>query len=326
MKAVMVDGRYFQNNFPKEKELLAEHGIDLVVENFKDENEYIEKCKDADALLILMEKTPKNVINHLERCKVMVRYGIGFDCIDVKAASEKGIAVCNIPDYCIPEVAAHSVALALGCLRKVTISNNEMRKGKWGEPAGYSMHRLSNLTYGFVGLGNIAKQAAKYVSGFGFRLIGYDPYLSEEVFDANHVEKVSLEELCKTADVISVHVPLSDSTYHLINKKCFDMMKKGVIIINTSRGPLINEEELLDAVDAGIVAAAGLDVQETEPLTDPKARVLQYDTVITTSHIAALTVESLGDLRMKVCQSAIKVLEGELPFNVVNKAELVKNK
>ena len=323
MKAVMVDQRFFKD-YSMEQELCAKHGIELVLTDVKDEADYIEKCRDADAILIVYSPTPKSVIDKLEKCKVMVRYGVGFDVIDVEAATAKGIAVCNIPDYCAEEVAAHTAALALDCLRKITYLNSTVHNGEWVAGAGYPIRRLSSMTYGICGFGNIARTAAKFMKNFGFNIIAYDPYVGEEAFEKLGVKKVELDELCRESDLISVHVPLNKSTFHLIAKEQFAMMKKGVIIINTARGGLVCQEDLLDAIDAGIVKAAGLDVLETEPITDPNERILKYDNVIITPHSAAQGVEAIGDLRRKVVEVAAAVLEGELPFNVVNKKDLLK--
>lgn len=324
MKAVLVDN--FWNFDPqREEQMFAKEGIEFTVANVTDDADYIEKCKDADAVLIGMRKTPANVIEQLKNCKVMVRYGIGYDVIDVDACNKKGIAICNIPDYCIEEVAAHTAALALDCLRQVSYRNNLVHEGKWiGEAHGYSVKRLSGLTYGLCGFGNIARKTADYIKGFGFNMIGFDPYIGEEVFNENNVKKVTLEELCQTADIISVHVPLNKDTFHLLSKTQFDNMKKGMIIVNTSRGGLVCQEDLLDAVDAGIVKAAGLDVLETEPLTNINERILSYKNIIITPHFAFNSEESFDDLRVKVVESAINVLKGELPYNVVNKKELRK--
>lgn len=323
MKAVLVDN-FWKFDPEKEKKMFAEEGIEFVVANVADDNDYIEKCKDADAVLIGMRKTPPEVIEKLEKCKVMVRYGIGYDVIDVEACNKKKIAVCNIPDYCIEEVAAHTAALALDCLRQITYRNGLVNQAKWiGQAHGYSVKRLSTLTYALCGFGNIARKTAEYMKNFGFELIAYDPFISEDVFKSAGVKKVSLEELCRSADIISVHVPLSKETYHLISKPQFDIMKKGVIIINTSRGGLVCQEDLLDAVDAGVVKAAGLDVLETEPLTNPDERILKYDNIIITPHFAFNSEESFEELREKVVLSAIKVLKGQIPDNVVNKKNLI---
>jgi D-3-phosphoglycerate dehydrogenase len=324
MKAVLVDN--FWNFDPeREKMMFAKEDIDFFVANVSNDEDYIEKCKDADAVLIGMRKTPAQVIEQLKSCKVMVRYGIGYDVIDVDACNKMEIAVCNIPDYCIEEVAAHTAALALDCLRQISYRNDMVHDGKWiGEAHGYSVKRLSGLTYGLCGFGNIARKTAEYMRGFGFKLIGYDPYIAEKVFKENNVQKVTLEELCQTADIISVHVPLNKDTFHLISKPRFDIMKKGMVIINTSRGGLVCQEDLLNAVDEGIVKAAGLDVLETEPLTNLNERILKYKNIVLTPHFAFNSQESFDELRKKVVESAISVLKGQMPYNVVNKKDLIK--
>lgn len=323
MKAVLVDN-FWKFDPEKEKKIFEKEGIEFVVANVTDDDDYVAKCKDADAVLIGMRKTPPEVIQKLEKCKVMVRYGIGYDVIDVDACNKKKIAVCNIPDYCIEEVAAHTAALALDCLRQITYRNKLVHQAKWiGEAHGYSVKRLSTLTYGLCGFGNIARKTAEHMKSFGFKLVAYDPFVKEEVFEAAGVKKVSLDELCKISDIISVHVPLSKETFHLIAKPQFDIMKKGAIIINTSRGGLVCQEDLLDAIDAGIVKAAGLDVLETEPLTNINERILKYDSIVLTPHFAFNSDESFEELREKVVLSAIKVLKGELPNNVVNKKNLI---
>jgi D-3-phosphoglycerate dehydrogenase len=323
MKAVFVDN-YGLMDSTKEKEAFAKEGITFVDVNVQNDEELLAHCKDADAVLVMLYKFPRQIVEQLEKCKVIVRYGIGYDNVDVEACSEKGIAVCNIPDYCFEEVAGHAAALALDCLRQVTLRDRHIRKGEWlfGGAGKYQVRRFSTLTYGLCGFGHIARQTAQYMKGFGFDMIAYDPYLADEVFEQNGVRKVSMEELCKTADIISVHVPLSAETRYLINKDKFAMMKKGVIIVNTSRGPLINQSDLLDAMDAGIVKAAGLDVLETEPLTDLNDRIFQYENVVLTPHFAFHSEESFEELRDKVIASAVTVLRGEIPKNAVNKKAL----
>lgn len=325
MKAVFVDNHGLLDP-KKEKEAFGKEDITFVDANVNDDEELIAQCKDADAILVMLYKLPRPIIEKLEKCKVIVRYGIGYDNIDVQACNEKGIAVCNIPDYCFEEVAGHAAALALDCLRQVTLRDRYIRKGQWlfGGAGKYEVRRFSTLTYGLCGFGHIARQTAQYMKGFGFDMIAYDPYLPDEMFAQNGVRKVSMEELCKTADIISVHVPLSDDTRYLINKDKFAMMKKGVIIINTSRGPLINQSDLLDAMDTGIVKAAGLDVLETEPMTDLNDRIFQYENIVLTPHFAFHSEESFEELRDKVVASAVAVLRGELPKNVVNRKSLIK--
>lgn len=323
MKAVLVDS--YGQVFPDAQKLYREAGIDLYVEHIQTDEEYLRKCRDADILLIQFYKTHRGIIQQLERCKVMVRCGIGVDAIEIPACSERKIAVCNVPDYCVEEVAVHAVTLALDCVRMVTCGDRQVRRGQWyGNQQGDNIRRLSTLTYGICGFGNIARTVARFAKGFGCRLIGYDPYVGEDVFRENGAEKVSLEELCRTADIISNHIPLKDDTHHLFAKPLFQTMKRGVIFVNTSRGGLVCTEDLCDAVDAGIVKAAGLDVLEEEPLEETNARILGYDNIVITPHCAAGGVEAMADLWSKAFATPLRILRGELPPNIVNRQALQK--
>ena len=325
-KAVIVDGYSHSGcTFASQRKLFSENGIDFAVENCRSEEEIIEKCKDADAILTVYGKITKNVIQALQHCKVIVRFGIGVDIIDIEAATAKGIPVCNIPDYCIEEVATHAMALILSLERKVMLYNNSVRKGMWDSHAGYPVHRLSTQVIGFIGFGNIAREAAKYAKAFGFEVVTYDPYLSEEICKEHNARKVELDELYREADVISVHVPLTKDTEHLINKDGIAKMKDGVIIINTSRGPLVCEKDLIEGIKSGKIKAAGIDVSESEPIHDPNHELYQYENLIVTPHAAFDSVESLAEMFEKVALTAIKVINGEMPYNVVNKKQLLKN-
>lgn len=324
-KAVVVDGNSYSGcDYSVERELLSAAGIELFVENCVTEEEIMEKTRDADAVFGIYAKFTKRVIDNFTKCKVMVRYGIGYDTIDVPAATARGIAVCNIPDYCIPEVATHAIALYLAVERKIVLFNESTHRGEFNAAYGYPIHRLSCVTFGLVGFGNIAREAAKYAKVFGMRVVAYDPYLPDAVFAENGAEKMELDELLGIADAISVHVPLSKETFHLINKESFAKMKDGVVVINTSRGALISEEDLIDAVKSGKVKAAGLDVTESEPIRDPNHPLLQMENIILTPHAAYNSAEAFVELEQKAAKSAIAVLEGEIPFNTVNKKDILK--
>lgn len=327
MKVVLVDNKpVYSMNIELQRKVCQEYGMEYVALNCASEAEVIDNCKDADAILDIYTKMTPQIINALDKCKVMVRFGIGYDVIDVEACTKKGIFVCNVPDYCIEEVATHTVALILDVCRKVTYYNDEVRKGKWVAASGYPMHRLSKQTVGFLGFGNIARQAAHYMSAFGGRLIAYDPFLPDEVFAQNHAEKVTLDQLLTQADIISLHTPLFDSTYHIINKESIAKMKDGVLLVNTSRGPLICEEDLLAAIDSGKVAAAGLDVVESEPLTQPNHPLFRSGRVVVSPHAAFSTVDSNAELLEKVALTACQVLKQDfndaLVRRIVNRKEL----
>ncbi len=321
-KTVLIDGHRLGGEFKTLRKVLEDAGIEFVVQNFTSEEEVISNCKDADALITVYMPLTKKITDSMENAKVYVRTGIGFDAIDIPAATAKKIAVCNIPDYCVPEVATHAMALILSIERKISYLDTAAHKGSWNANSGYSVHRLSHMTLGLVGFGNIARQAAAYAKVFGLNLVAYDPYLSEEVFEKNGAKKVELDELFKLADIISVHVPLNAQTKHLINKDSFVKMKDGVIIINTSRGPLVCENDLIEALKSGKVKAAGLDVTESEPINDPSHPLLQLDNVVVTPHAAYNSVEASDELEEKIGLSIVRVLNGEIPYNVLNKKDL----
>jgi D-3-phosphoglycerate dehydrogenase / 2-oxoglutarate reductase len=327
MKAVVVDSKIIDlfKSFDQEKRIFADAGIDFVVGNARNDEEYIDLCKDADALLLIGLRTPRHVIEKLKKCKVIVRYGVGYDCVDIPACSDHGIVVCNVPDAGTNDVASQAFALALNCMRKIGYYDRQIHRGHWHGGDGYTIHRVSTQTFGFCGFGNIARVAARFAAVLGCRLIGYDPFVDKAQFEAAGVEQVSFDELLAQSDVISIHTPLNEHTHHMFSKPVFEKMKRGMIIVNTSRGGVVCQDDLMDAIDAGIVAAAGLDVNECEPLTDVNHRILQYDTIILTPHSGAESVEYFITLQERAARTAIDVLNGNLPKNVLNREQIIKN-
>ena len=323
MKVVLFDSSAHNGvDYAIQEKIFREAGIEFVVGDVKSKEEAKELCKDADGALTIYWHVDGELMDAMPNCRVLVRYGIGYDPIDVAEATKRGIAVCNVPDYCIEEVATHTMALMLAVIRKLHIYHAKVREGIWVSNSDYPFHRVSTLTLGLVGFGNIARQTAEYAKAFGMSLIAYDPYVPDSVFEERGVEKVSLEELYSRADVISLHVPLFDSTWHILNRESFAKMKDGVMIVNTSRGPLIDADALMDAIESGKVAAAGLDVIECEPIREKNHRIFDSGRVIMTSHIAYNSTEATISLFEKVAQSAVRVLQGEMPYNVVNKKDL----
>ena len=324
LKVVLPDAyRLTTGDYSIEQEIFKENGMAFFIENCKTEEEVIEKCKDADAVITIYSDINPNVISKLEKCKVLVRYGIGYDNINVKAATEKNIFVCNIPDYCIDEVATHTAALILALERKIMVYDRSVRNGEWDEYKGYPVHSLNTQILGLLGFGNIARETAKMLRPFGFSIIAYDPYLNDDIFKNAGVKRVDLDQLWTISDVISVHVLLTDHTRHIINKESIAKMKKTVMVVNTSRGPIIDLVDLVAALKGGKILAAGLDVLENEPLRDKNAEILKLDNVIITPHAAFNTVESSQALHRKVAETVCQVLKGERPSNIVNK-ELIK--
>ncbi|RDW22165.1 hydroxyacid dehydrogenase [Oceanobacillus arenosus] len=317
MKVVITDHEY--PNLKYEKKVLAHDGIELEIHQCKTEDEVIEVCREADGIINLYAPISRRVIESLEKCKIITRYGVGVDTIDLDAATEKEICIGNVPDYGINEVSDHALALIMSLLRKIPFANQTVKNDVWDVNTTKSIRRLSKLTIGLVGFGNIPRRLSEKVKVLGLKIVVSDPFLPEEVAKDHDVELVSLEELCERADVISVHAPLTDSTKGMIGKEQFNLMKKGVYLVNTARGPVVDEEALLEALHNGTVAAVGLDVVENEPI-DRNHPFLSMDNVILTPHMAGYSEESAEEMRSKTALGIIDVLVyGQYPKYLVNK-------
>jgi D-3-phosphoglycerate dehydrogenase / 2-oxoglutarate reductase len=315
-KVVVTDFEY--DTFAPEKEVLDRLGIELTYAQCKTEDEVIEACKDADALLNQYAPITRKVIENLEKCKVVARYGIGFNTVDIEAATEKGIIVANVTDYCLDEVSDHAVALLLSSARKITKMDKAVRSGTWDFKVAVPIFRLRGRILGLIGFGNIPQTVASKAQAFGLEVIAYDPFIPESVASQMNVELVSLEELCKRSDYVSVHVPLNKHTEGMISHEQFSRMKPEAFIINTARGPVIDEAALIQALQDGKIAGAGLDVLEVEPIREDNP-LLQMDNVILNPHSAFYSVEAEAELKRKTAQNVADVLSGYFPSYVVNK-------
>ena len=267
-------------------------------------------AKDADAILVTYAKLTRELISQLTKCKAIGRFGLGVDNIDLPACKEKGIAVNYVPDYCIREVSDHTMALLLSLIRKIPLSNRLVQGGRWEMPAVVPIRRIEGTVLGLVGLGHIPRLVAPKAQAFGIKVIAYDPFAKPEVFKSVGVESVDLDTLLKSSDYISVHAPLLPATRGMINTAAFAKMKKGVLIVNTARGPLIDEPALLAALDSGQVGGAGLDVVTTEPLAKDSA-LLGRDNVIITPHTGFYSIEALDELQSKCATDVASVLSGK---------------
>jgi len=325
MKVYVVDAHMLAGyDFSVERRIIEQGGHQLVIEQCRNEEEIIKKCADADAILDILTPMGPKSINALRRCKVLVRYGVGYDSVDVKAATAKGIKVCNVPHYCVPEVALHTVALILAACRNLLNCTMNIRAGKFGGSGNTlrTMRRQSRQTVGLIGFGYISRAVGKYLKSAGFSIAAYDPYLDDAVFTKANVRHMELDSLFSAADIISVHAPYTRETHHMINKEAFAKMKDGVILVNTARGPLVCEADLIHALRSGKVGAAGLDVFEKEPFSHRDHPFFRMDNVILTPHIAYKSVESTVELFMQTAQSAVAVLGGTDIPNIVNRREL----
>jgi D-3-phosphoglycerate dehydrogenase len=268
---------------------------------------------DADAMIVCYAQITRDVIQGLARCKVIGRTGLGVDNIDVKAAAERRITVTYVPDYCMAEVSDHAMALLLALARKVPFSNSLVQSGRWEMPAVVPLRRLAGQVLGLIGFGNIPRALVPKAQAFGFKVIAHDPYAPTDVFAAAGVEGVSFDDLLARSDYISVHAPLTPQTRGLVNAAAFAKMKKGAFIVNTARGPLIDELALIAALDSGQLGGAALDVVATEPLAK-ESPLLRRANVIVTPHTAFYSVEALDELQTKCATDVARVLSGEQPI------------
>jgi len=324
-KYVLLDSQtLFGADYGIEANILKDHGIDSVIAGCKTNEEIVKVAADADAVGLVYVKMDGPLMDQLKKCKVIVRYGIGYDSIVVPDASERGIAVCNLPDYCIPDVATHAFGMILDCCRKITLMDRNLRAGSWNGNYGYRVNRLSCLKMGLIGFGNIARKLVEYMKPYNMETFAFDPYLSTDVFSNLGVKQVSLEEVLAKSDIISIHTPLTKETTHLINKASISKMKDGVIIINTARGPIISLDDLADAAKNGKVKAAALDAIEGEPTVPKEHAIFACENVILNPHCAYNSVEAEIEQHEKVAKSVIDVLGGSLPYNCVNKKLLQK--
>jgi D-3-phosphoglycerate dehydrogenase len=269
-------------------------------------------ARDADAVLVTYAKLPAELLRQLARCKAIGRFGLGVDNIDINAAVALGITVTYVPDYCMQEVSDHAMALLLALARKVAFSNRLVQAGRWEMPAVAPIHRLASRVLGLVGFGNIPRVLAPKAKAFSLRVVACDPFVSPAVFIEAGVEAMSFERLLELSDFVSIHAPLNEATRGLFNAAVFGRMKAGAVLINTARGPLIDEAALVDALDSGKLAGAALDVVAVEPLP-PDSKLVGRDNVILTPHTAFYSVEALNELQSKCAADVARVLSGEKP-------------
>src|SRR5215470_4151704 len=258
-------------------------------------------ARDADAILVTYAKLPGELLRQLTRCKAIGRFGLGVDNIDLPAAKALGIAVNYVPDYCLREVSDHAMVLLLALARKVTLANKLVQSGRWEVPPLVPLRRLEGQVLGLIGFGNIPRAVAPKAKAFGLKVLAHDPYVAKEVLSAAGVEGVSFDDLLARSDFISVHAPLLPATRGLMNAAAFAKMKKGALLINTARGPLVA------ALDSGQLGGAGLDVVTTEPLAKDSP-LIGRDNVIITPHTAFYSVEALEELQTKCASDVARVL------------------
>jgi D-3-phosphoglycerate dehydrogenase len=282
-----------------------------------------ELAADADAILQQYAKIPRDTIAKLKQCKVICRYGIGVDIVDVKAAYEYGMVVTNVPDYCLDEVAEHSITIAFMLIRRIPMYVAASKAGGWHwSISGGSVFRFRGLIWGLIGFGRIAQNITRKLTPFGFQVIAYDPYVSQSFMNTYGVRKVELDELFTTADVVNVMCPYTQETHHIINGNSLKRMKNTAVLINCARGKCVDNMALYKALVEGQIASAGLDDTEEEPAkldswSPDDNPLFSLDNCFITPHVAYVSVQSLEDCRHIAAENAKAVLLGNPPPNPV---------
>lgn len=303
-------------NLDAARKVVSRVGAELRLAKAPTAEAIVEVAKDADAVLITYAKVTAEIIEQMTKCRIISRFGIGVDNVDIATATRKGIVVTKVPDYCIDEVSDHAMALLLAIVRKIPLANARVQAGEWQMPSVVPIHRLRGTVLGLVGFGRIPQLLAPKAQAFGLRVIASDPYVPEEVMSRAGVKRVEFAELVKTSDYISIHAPLMPETNHLFNAAVFSQMKPTAYLVNTARGPVVDEAALAAALDKRQLAGAALDVVEREPPSN--SPLLGRDNLILTPHTGFYSEESLADLQTKAAEEVVRVLSGQAPRNPVN--------
>lgn len=301
-----------------ETAVLNEAGFDFKWLHCKTQQEVIEHCKDAVVLLNQYVKIDSTIFEALPTVKCIVRYGVGYDNINLDDAKKYGVQACNIPDYGTNEVADQALAFMMALTRKTVLANSLIRNGIWDYQKEIPLYRLGDCTVGICGVGRIGSAFAKRVHALGCRVIAYDvQYGKSERAFPDFVEFVSFDELLKHSDIISIHCPLDKTTYHMFDKDAISQMKQSAYLINVARGGIIDEDALLWALDNNKIAGAGIDVVEHEPL-NTNSPLLKHNNLIVSPHTAWYSEQSAQELKRKAAEEAVRFLNGEPVHYPVN--------
>ena len=315
MKVVLTDQVFPSTDV--ERKILTNIGAELVVLDDPSVESIRTHARDAVALLNTYAPIDQSTLEHLEKCKVIARYGIGVDNIDLEAARQRDVIVTNVPDYCVDEVADHTLSLLLAVARKIVIGHAHTTGGGWGIDPLRPIHRLRGQTLGLIGFGNIARAVAARAKAFGLTVQTYDPYVKDDVIREGGVERAStLESLLEASDIVSVHVPLLDETRGLIGAEMLERMRPGAVLLNTSRGPIVDVDEVLQALESGRLGGAGIDVFPTEP--PDRDSFEGIGNLVVTPHAAFYSDEAIVESQTKAAGCIVAVLQGEQPRYRVN--------
>ena len=315
-KKVLITDRTWEG-FAVERSVLDPAGVEIIGAPSADEATLIGLVPDMDAIIYCFAPITGSILRAARKCQIAARYGIGFDNIDRRVATELGILMTNVPDYCVDEVADHAMTMLLAYNRELLLQNRAVKADGWGSrPLPAHSRRLRDTTLGIVGVGRIGRALFKRAAAFGMRVIGCDPYIDPKLIPEGTV-LVPLDQLLAESDFVSVHTPLTEETRGMFGREQFRKMKREALFINVARGPLVDGDALLAALKSGEIAAASLDVTPLEP---PPAgyELLTLDNLTITPHTAFLSQESLAELQRRTAAEVARALNGKMPENVVN--------
>lgn len=317
MRVVVTDHRF--PSVDTERELVRSAGGELAVIQSTDESELVSACRDAEVILVARANISRRILESATVCRAVIRYGIGYDNVDVDAATELGIMVANVPDYCVEEVADHTLALLLALARRIDEAAALARKSTWRVSDMGPIQRIRGRTLGLIGFGRIGRALAARVQPLGIRVIAHDPGIDPQVGGAVGVGLVTFETILEESDFLSLHLPVTPETRHIIGAAAIASMKPSAVIINTSRGGLVDEQAVTNAILTGRLGGTGLDVLETEPPT-ADTQLPNHPRILITAHMAWYSEQAREELQRKAGEQAAAVLRGEPPYALVNSA------
>lgn len=316
MGFIVIHTDPLHSDFSAENEELSAIGAEFRTAQCRTEAEVAAACKEAHGLIVTYAKVGRTALAAMPQLRIIVRTGVGYDTLDVPAATERKVMVANVPDYCVSEVADHAMALSLSWWRRIGELDQQVRAKGWGSPV-KPVLRLEGRTLGILGLGRIGRAVAARARGFGLRVMSCDPYVPQEVFASLDVQPASLEDLLRASDILTIHAPLTDETRGIICDKTLRLMKPTAVVVNTSRGGLISTGDLVRAIRENWIAGAALDVIEVEPLPmDHPIRSLPR--VLLTPHAAWYSENSEPELRRRAARTVAQALRGERPASLLN--------
>lgn len=300
-----------------ERDVLGQYNVELEKIPCRSQDELAAAGRDATALIVGNVRIDAGVLAQLPRCLAIVKPSVGVDNIDIEAATEAGVCVANVPDYGTDEVATHAMALLLNAIRYVDAEASKVRAGNWQPKPPYPIQRSAGRTLGIIGFGRIGQSVARKASGFDWRLLAWDPYVSGDEIRSRNAEPVDFETLLAQSDMVTLHLPLTEETQGMIDASALAKMKTSAFLVNTARGGIVDSAALVEAVESGQIAGAALDVVDVEP-PPPDHPLYCTERILVTAHVAWYSEQAFRDVRVKAVEEVARVLQGELPRNLLN--------